>query len=404
MTALPMERGDRSPVPPPQRRPRTIAVGAAILDPARSSGLDRYTDEVLRALLTRHPSLVAYTSAEPLLRQHPGQARRVRAAVSGNDFRGNLLRLLWHQLALPAALRRDAAAVFYSTVAEGMLRPPCAQVITIHDLIPLLYPEHSPRQKHYFRHVLPRLVRASRAVIVDSEATRADVARLLPVDETPLHVVYPGYGAGTFRPRPEPEVERFRTERGLGDFVLAVGETRPNKNLPRLIRAFARLPRRDLTLLVVGRIFDAELLNLPLVHGIADRVHFLGRVTDDELAALYAAAGVFVFPSLYEGFGIPPLEAMACGCPVVVSRAASIPEVCGDAAVYVDPADTGCIARGIAQVLGDSELRAGLRHRGLERVKQFGYGRAADRILEILLEVSDARQRGSTMRRGRELR
>jgi glycosyltransferase involved in cell wall biosynthesis len=366
-----------------------IAIGAIGFDGTGVGGLNRYTDEVLRSLLGggAGEGAVAYTSVPT---RSAAYAAEVRVAASPryvrNDLVGNSLRLAWHQLRLPGLLREDGADVFYSPVPEGMLRPALPQVITVHDLLPLHYPAVYPRLRHYFRLVLPRLVRASRAVVVDSAATERDLREMVGCKEVPIHVVYPGCSAETFRPAPQERIAEVRARFGLGEYLLFVGEARPYKNLARLIEAFSRTCLTGLQLAIVGGIGprDGGVRELPSRFGVGERVRFLGRQPDAELAALYSGAEAFVFPSLYEGFGIPPLEAMACGCAVVASDAASIPEVCGEAACYIDPHDVDSIAAGMERVVGDSVLRRRLREAGLSRAARFSYRLAGDQIRTVL--------------------
>ncbi len=336
-----------------------------------------------------------YTTSPALARRYTAESRLVRPrSLARSDFGGNLLRLLWHQTTLPRRLKQDGAGIFYSPVPEGMIAPACPQVITIHDLLPLCFPEMYPRLRYYFRHVLPRIVHASAAVITVSEATCNEVRRFFGALETPVHVVHGAYDAVAFSPATATRemAEEARRKYRLGEYILAVGETRPYKNARRLIEAFARLRRDDLHLGFVGKSnkMDADLLHFPQELGVEDRVRFLGYVPDRDLAALYGGAAAFVFPSLYEGFGIPPLEAMACGCPVVCSRAASLPEVCGDAAEYVDPLEVDSIAAGISRVVEHAPLRKSLREKGWKRVREFSYDKAAGEIVQILEAVAEA--------------
>lgn len=373
------------------KRPSRIAVSAAAYDERNTSGLNRYTHEVLGALLKLEPDLIAYATSSALIAEYGDSVRRVPIRLlSESNFRGNLSRLAWHQTALPMLLRRADASMFYSTVPEGMIAPPCPQVITIHDLLPLHFPETYPRLSYYFRYVLPHVVRASAAIVVTSQATERDVRRFFRVYDKPVHVVYQGFKQETFHLQTTETADTARRRYGLGEFVLSVGETRPYKNIRRLIEAFARLDAPGLQLAIVGKTnkMDKEVLELPRRLGVAGHVRFLGCVPDQDLAALYGAARVFIFPSLYEGFGIPPLEAMACGCPVVASHAASIPEVCGDVAVYVDPLSVDSIAQGIAQVVNDRSVSEELRRRGLDRVTRFSYTNAAKQLLDIFRGVS----------------
>jgi glycosyltransferase involved in cell wall biosynthesis len=371
--------------------PRT-GVGTIALDPGVPSGLNRYSMEVLRALLADgEDGIVAYVSSSPLHRDLGAAARLVNSPrLAQSNFSGNLLRLLWHQMRLPAAVKQDGLDVFYSPVPEGMLAPKCPQVVTVHDLLPLHFPEVYPRLRHYCRYVLPRILDASAAIIVDSESTARDLRAAGLVNGLPMHVVYPGFDAPAFRPAGDDEVSEVRQAFGLGDYVLAVGEARPYKNIRRLIEAFARVEVPSLQLVIVGKIGsrDRGILQAAAEFGVEDRVRFLGFVPDEQLAALYTGALAFVFPSLYEGFGIPPLEAMACGCAVVASNAASIPEVCGEAALYVDPLDVDSIAAGIQRVVLDSNLRGSLIRAGAEQVRCFSYAQVASAIRSIVREVA----------------
>ncbi|CAN5270064.1 glycosyltransferase family 1 protein [soil metagenome] len=373
----------------------SLGISAVAYQDGQLGGLNRYTGEMVAALTRQKPEVSLYTASIPLARRHPQQSRLIRPQSLGrSDFKGNFLRLIWHQTSLPRHLKQDGVQILYSPVAEGMIAPTCRQVITIHDLLPLRFPRMNPRLRYYFQYVLPRIVRGSAAVITVSEATRGDLRRFFGASDTPVHVVHGAYDARAFSTTTATPaiVDEARRKHRLGEYILAVGETRPYKNTRRLIKAFARLRRNDLQLAIVGKTnkMDPDLEHFPRGLGVKERVRFLGYVSDRDLAALYGGAAAFVFPSLYEGFGIPPLEAMACGCPVVCSRAASLPEVCGDAAEYVDPLDVGSIAAGISRVLNDASLRSSLREKGRERVRAFSYDKAAAEIVQILDEVAGA--------------
>lgn len=382
-------------------------MGAITSDRPAAGGIHRYTGEVLRELLRLDPRAMGVVASERMLEggESDSRLRLVHPArMAHGSFTGNLSRLLWHQTSLPRLLRRVGAGAFYSPVPDGMLAPTCPQVVTIHDVIPLRFPSSSPRLHHYFRMVVPRIARASAGVIAMSAATRADVVELLGVDPERVHVAHQGYRTDVFRPAEAEETAPIRTRYGLQRYLLAVGEGRPYKNIPRLLRAFALLRDREIQLVVVGRVARQE-VDLPALArslGIAERVRFSGFIPDEELRLLYAGAEAFVFPSLYEGFGIPPLEAMACAAPVVCSDRSSLPEVCGDAAVYVDPDREEAIAHGIERVIGDEALRAALRQRGLERAKTFSYRRTAEKILEVIRGVAAGREPARRRRTGRD--
>ncbi|HEX6924112.1 MAG TPA: glycosyltransferase family 1 protein [Longimicrobiaceae bacterium] len=404
-----------------------IVIGALESELPAGGGIQRYAAGLVPELLALEERAVALV-ASPAVGEAFGEravVARPRRMARGN-FVGNLLRVTWHQTALPRLLRERGARLFYSTTTDGMLAPACPQVVTVHDLIPLLHPRSAPRLQYHFRYVVPRIVRASAAVVAMSKATRADLERFYGVPGERVHVVHQGYRSEVFHTGAVKASREVARRFGLGRYFLATADGRSYKNIPRVIEAFARLLRNepssdnparngerevrsagdlvrgdggvdngpgrgDVQLALVGRSSRKE-VDLPALAaelGVADRTRFLGFVTDEELAALYAGAEAFVFPSLYEGFGIPPLEAMACGCPVIVAERASLPEVCGDAALYVDPERMDDIAAAMGRILAEPELRAGLARRGPERAAHFSYRTAAAAIREVLHAVAE---------------
>jgi glycosyltransferase involved in cell wall biosynthesis len=359
-----------------------------------ADGLNRYVGEILTGFLRRSSQLQVYTAATELYQKYPKQVIPIaNRSIYLNNFRGNVSRLLWHQTELPRTLKQNAIGsqrrtIFYSPVPEGMLFPVCPQVITIHDILPIRFPETYPRVRYYFRYILPKLIAASSAIVAVSEYTKQEIETYFGKIDRPIHVIYQGYRSDIFQPVPIEVQTRVCQHYHLNSFILCVGETRPYKNIRSLIEAFARVKLPDITLAIVGQLnkLDPALQQFPDRLGIGDRVKFLGYVSDTDLAALYSAAQAFVFPSLYEGFGIPPLEAMGCGCPVIASRVASIPEVCGCAAYYIDPTQIESIADGIYRVLTNDKIRTHLKVQGVEQAQKFEQNNQSmiDRIIEIL--------------------
>jgi glycosyltransferase involved in cell wall biosynthesis len=300
--------------------------------------------------------------------------------------RGHFQRIAWAQVCLPLRLLADRATVLLSPVPEGTLLAPVPQVIVVHDLIPLHLPGSFPRQYLYFRHVVPRILRASQAIVTDSESTKRDVMRFYGIEAARVSVVPCGYDRARFRVGIDPSA--VKDKHGLGPYLLFVGNLFPHKNLPALLQAFGLLARRFPHALVIAGKKDARYY--PSLAAQADalaqpgRVRFLDYVPPDDLPALYAGADAFVLPSLYEGFGLPVLEAMACGTPVIASRAGSLPEATGDGALLVDPSDVGALAAAIEAVLGDVGERERLRRRGFAQVARFGWERTALEMLEVL--------------------
>ncbi len=368
---------------------RKIAVNATYAT-QNPTGLGVYTYELLTELLKAEYEFVVYASSNDLKRLYPDKVIRVSPRTSpALGFKGHLARLLWQQTILPIKLWRRKASLLYSTVPEGVINPffKQKQIITIHDIIPAKYPQLHPKMKYHFHYDLPILLRNAQAVICVSENTKKDVIDFYGIKDKPIGVIYEGYNRQRFYPRVKGVVHK---RYGWGKYLLYIGDMRPYKNLERNLEAFARLNRADLKLVIGGGKdprFYPGLKKKVVELSLKDRVVFLGYVSDKDLPQLYSEAEAFVFPSLYEGFGLPPLEAMACGCPVVASNAASLPEVCGEAAHYVDPYSIESMAEGIFRVLTDENLRDTMIRRGLERVKLFSWQKTAQEVLNVFEEV-----------------
>ena len=360
-----------------------MAVGRVALDITVANlgraGPHVYVTELARALgalLDDRLSPIASRFAAPV------GARRTmadRLRTLGRD-------LWWHQVGVARAARRSGAVVLHLPAGMGPVRRRLPTVLTIHDLAVLHFPElFRPWFRHYARVVLPRAARAADAIIAVSQASKADIVETLAIPEERVVVVLNGVDR-CFRPVPAgsegtPDVRR---RYGLPrDFVLTVGSVEPRKNLPRLLQALARLRARpdtaDVVLVHAGpegwRAGDVS----PTIRalGLSDAVRFLGYVPREDLAALYGAARLCAYPSLYEGFGLPVAEAMACGCPVVTSNVSSLPEVAGDAAVLVDPRSVDEIAAGIAALWTDETRRRDLSAKGRLRATCFTWERTA---------------------------
>ncbi len=294
-------------------------------------------------------------------------------------------RSLLEQVHWPQAARRWSLDVLHSPYVYKPYALPCPSVVTVYDLIPLVFPEgFSAGQRLIFRLMVGLALRTARAVIAISAATRDDLVRYFRTSPDRVYVT-PLAADASFYPRPPAEVAAIRARYGLPDqYVLYVGSNKPHKNLPRLIEAYAKIG--DAPPLVLAGREDARYPQARArveALGLSARVCFPGDIASADLPALYSGASLFVFPSLYEGFGLPPLEAMACGLPVVCSGRSSLPEVVGDAALIVDPDDVDTIASAIRRALDDADLRASLRRRGLDRAAQFSWERTAQETLRI---------------------
>jgi glycosyltransferase involved in cell wall biosynthesis len=359
------------------------------------AGIGRYTRELVAALF-RMESAHRYTlfAATGGLKtgdwrleienlQSPVSNLQLRAIPITDDW----LHRLWQRLRLPIPVEAVTGPldVFYS---PDFVLPPTLRgtrtLLTVHDLSFLHYPEaFVPSLRAYLARVVPRSVARADRVLADSASTRDDLITYFGTPPEKVHVLYSGVDA-RFHPEKESgEEERLRSKYGVeSPYLLSVGTLQPRKNYVRLIKAFANLPLADLQFAIAGGrgwLYE-DILAEAQRHG--DRVRVLGFVDDADLPALLRNAALFAFPSLYEGFGLPVLEAMACGVPAVCSSTSSLPEVGGDAALMVDPLDVDALAQAMARVLGDAGLRREMVDRGLAQAKRFTWEKAARQLLD----------------------
>jgi glycosyltransferase involved in cell wall biosynthesis len=285
---------------------------------------------------------------------------------------------LWEQLRLPVALR---GGLLWS---PGNVGPVAVkrQVLTIHDAAVLDHPEwFAPSFVRAYRAIWSLLVNKVAGLVTVSEFTRQRLSVHFDRPVSSISVV-PNAASSSFRPATASEIEDVRSRFGLGDapYFLTLGTREPRKNLGLVQRAWARARPRlgaDCRLAVVGAQGSSEIFSSARRLDEGDGVHVLGRVDDAQLPALLSGAQALIYPSFYEGFGLPVLEAMACGAPVITTRLASLPEVAGEAAIYVDPSDEDDLASAIGKVDGSSDLRRELGQRGHERARLFDWDKSA---------------------------
>lgn len=371
----------------------------------QGAGIGRYTRQLVQALLEldvhNEYVLLAATGgvrdADSLLRSVANRINPLQGALRSVRYLSlpvsdRTLNILWHRLRLPlwADMLCGAPDIFHS---PDFALPPVRKartILTVHDLSFLRVPECSdPQLRSYLLRVVPDSARRADVVLADSASTRADVIELLGVDPARVQVIYAGVERGFQRVQDARIWDAVRDRYHLPRrFVLGLGTLQPRKNFERLIEAYARMRAetdREIKLVIAGGagwMYEGIFRRVEEL-GLQDAVCFPGYIADEDLPALYTLADLFVFPSLYEGFGLPPLEAMACQTPVVAADVSSLPEVVGDAALLVNPLDVSALAEAMQRVLSDADLRVELVRRGLAQVQRFTWPQAAAKLLAI---------------------
>ena len=392
-----------------------MRIGIDFTSAAREhAGIGRYARELIRALARRdrfneYVLFVPRDAHRDLLHFAWPPNFLIKRAPLTERF----LAALWHRARVPLPVEAfiGAVDVFYSP--DFLLPPTLARktIVTVHDLSYVRVPECFPDVlKNYSNRSVPRSVRRADLVLADAASTQRDLQDVYRLPADKIKVLYSGVDARFCPLISEPEKARVREKYDLhAPYLLSVSTIQPRKNYARLIQAFARLsnfslrprgtegqlptspsdpegPRGNFQLVIVGSkgwMFDEVFQTVERLK-LQDRVLFPQFVVDDDLPTLFAMATLFVYPSLYEGFGLPVAEAMACGVPVVSSNASSLPEVAGDAALYFEPRDVDGMADSLRRALSDESLRNDLRAKGLAQVRKFSWEKAAGELFEYL--------------------
>lgn len=359
---------------------------------AQQSGVGRYTRNLVEALCEALP---ADSPVVFLTQDHTGLSRNdVTAVYAPFPTPSEYARALWEQTVVPREARRQGITVYHSPNYILPLALRCPSVVTVHDVIFRSLPQlHRWQSRLYLSFFTNWAVRRADCLIAVSQTTADELARYYPAAKSKTQVIYQGLDPIFHNPPSADKVCEFRLRKGIErPYILFVGTLEPRKNLARLLDAYRQLVEEWAVahdLVICGAIgwhtrpFQQALAQASIEH----RVRLTGYVADEELPLWYAAADLFVYPSLFEGFGLPPLEAMACGAPVVTSNNSSLPEAVGDAAILVDPTDVRAIAEGIACVLECPDLAESLRVRGHQQVQRFNWHVAAGQIIELYQNV-----------------
>jgi glycosyltransferase involved in cell wall biosynthesis len=369
----------------------------------QGAGIGRYTRELIHALLavsSDHHYTLFYASKNKLASnaiRDPQSATPLHSAsgtivrIKRLPFHDKWLARIWHRARLPIPIELITGKIDLFHSPDFTLPPTLPGVptlLTVHDLSFIRDSDSAwPSLRAYLMKAVPRSVKRATHILADSQATKDDLIDLFKTPTEKISVLYSGVDA-RFKPiRERAEIDRVRAKYKIGSqpFALSIGTLQPRKNYRRLIEAYAKLNDQPLHLVIGGGkgwMFD-DIFTQVRDLGLEDRVHFIGFVDDADLPTLYSAADLFVYVSLYEGFGLPLLEAMACGTPVIGSNASSLPEVIGDVGLQIDPKDVDAIARAMQQMIDQSELRDRSRAAGIDRARRFTWTSAARELLSI---------------------
>jgi len=344
------------------------------------SGIGRYSLCISEFLLKHweHPlELILNTRGSVHFNNYTSDNRiKIKTGLMSPDygFRGHLLRLLYSN---KLSFSNPNDILFTTSQLEGSLFNK-RQIIAVQDCIPYVFPKYHKKQYYFFKFILPEILKRSLKILTCSNFTKSSIMEIYKIPEQKISVIYNG-------------INQINLNGNLNarkrDYILYVGRSSPMKNLSRLIKAFKIITTKYKLGLKLVLTCQKQDVPFDLIKGVEKHIEFAGYVSEDQLVKLYQEALLFAFPSLYEGFGFPPLEAMAHGCPTLVSNVASLPEVCGDAAYFVDPYDEESIADGIYKIATNSTLRETLIQKGLKRAKLFTWEESGKKHIEVFEEI-----------------
>ena len=344
----------------------SLIVNLSVLS-KRPTGISVYAKNLISEMSSLEPKLFS--------------AENIGFGLSSDaGWKGHARRLWWVQSYLRNYYHSTGASLIFSPLPEAPLFSKCRYIVTVHDIIPLRFPQYfSSHLLAYFRYYVRQVVTQAQHIVCDSVSTAQDLTDFYNVPASKITPILLAYNHLHFKPYSGDTKKYF----------LYLGRPDPHKNLSRLIQAFQRVSQKNpsLELWIVGptdKRYTPSLAAQAESMGVSEKIRFLNYIDYDQLPQLIGCAIALVFPSLWEGFGLPPLEAMACGTPVITSNLASLPEVVGDAAILIDPYNSDDLANAMGMLANDSKLRNTLRIAGLERVQQFSWRKTGQQTVEVL--------------------
>jgi glycosyltransferase involved in cell wall biosynthesis len=359
-----------------------VGLNLIFLVPREMSGLETYARELTKSLLDRGVRLTAFVNREAS--EDSGWRELVPTVTVPVYGRRRAAWVRGEQLLLPRLAENTGVDLVHSLASTAPARGAFARVVTIHDVIYRIHPEAHGWRTFALRFLIPLAARRSHRIVAPSESTRRDLVAYLDLPEEKIDVVPNGVGLPPASSWPEATEVRRRHDLGDRPLLLTVSLKRPNKNLERLLEALALIPRERRPILALAghaTPYQDDLRALAARLGVSDDTRFLDWVPEDELEGLYRAATAFIFPSLYEGFGLPVLEAMTRGVPVACSDRGALAEVADDAALTFDPFEPRSISAAVETLLQDADERERLRAAGLANAEQFSWGETAAKTI-----------------------
>jgi len=381
-----------------------ITVDATGINELSPSGMSNYAVQLLRHL-SHQNDINKYTVyslrfnlKDSISQTHNIEYKRIPDIFSFWKFWFSWLS--WYYTAFPFQLSRDKPDVYLGMYPSLPLFCPCPKIIVVYDLSPLTFSQFFPAGFGLlFKLQIVNAIKRADRIIAISKSTKDDLVKLLKADPVKITVVYPGYDTSIFKPVLDTyQIKIVKQRYGIdSDYIIYVGTLEPRKNIKRLIEGFAELVKKgdvNHKLVIAGKkgwLYD-EIFETLSILGLNSEIIFTDYAPLEDLPPLLSGADAFIYPSLYEGFGLPVLEAMACGTPVITSRVSSLPEVIGDAGILIDPYNVKDIALAMQNVVSDKELRKRMRQKGLERANLFSWETAAESVINLFKDVYSLRK------------
>ena len=344
----------------------------------KSTGTTTYALNLVNYLYSLQPKLI---TTSPLAQHDCYLISDDKTSEQG--LKGHFNRLVWTQFQLPKIYRELKSQLIFSPISEAPLWSQCRSIVMVHDFIPLRFPKRFSPLTPYHRYYVPQVLKQSEHLICNSQSTAQDIVKFCNIPANKITPILLAYDANHFRPI----IEKDSQSRSLYPYFLYIGRHDPYKNISRVISAFANLKSREYQLWLSGpsdKRYTPALKQQAQELGVADRIKFLDYVPYEDLPRIIGEAIALVFPSLWEGFGLPVLEAMACGTPVITSNLSSLPEVAGDAAILIDPYRVEEITDAMQAIANDTGLRSHLSQLGLQRASLFSWEKTGKATVEVL--------------------